>query len=421
MACTHSSRTAARGRHAGRTVALALAAGALLSACATSGPAAQSDVAAGPAFYNYEATLPGQPGKLLKRGPLPGAFGLASASQEWRILYTSTDGKTGHGQLVTSGAVFYPRGTAPQGGWPVIAWAHGTVGIADRCAPSRTPRSARDARYLDAWLNQGFAVVATDYQGLGTAGPHLYLVTRSEAYAVLDAVRAALSGMKDLSNRVVLVGQSQGGGAAFATAAFAPQYAPDVHVLGTVATGTPYLKYILRSGKSPFKPDQPNPTLAYNLYIGHTVRVLDPAIQPQQLFKERALPLYDMAAESCVDEMEKDVVLGGLTNANALQPDGTRIAGQALGARIFYPTLHLAHPLFMGTGGKDKDVPTPGQLQFAKDACQAGTLVQQHVYAELDHSGTVNASLADSVPFVKRLLAGEPVASTCATGPIETP
>jgi pimeloyl-ACP methyl ester carboxylesterase len=422
MAHPLSFPAACRKRHWTGAVAVIAAAGALLSACATGSTGVESAaVDHGPAFYRYDAAVPSQPGKLLRQEPLPAAFGLASASQEWRILYTSTDGNTGRGQLVASGAVFYPNGPAPQGGWPVIAWAHGTVGIADRCAPSRTPRSARDARYLDAWLNQGFAVVATDYQGLGTAGPHLYLDTRAEAYAVLDAVRAALGGMKDLSNRVVLVGQSQGGGAAFATAAFAPDYAPDVHVLGTVATGTPYLQYILRSSKSPFKPDQPNPTLAYNLYLGHTVQALDPAVRPEQLYKARALPLYDRAAESCVDEMEKDVVLGGLTNANTLQPEGTKVMAHALGARIFYPTLKLAHPLFMGTGGKDKDVPTDGQLQLAKDACAAGTLVQQHVYESLDHSGTVNASLADSVPFVRQLLAGQAVASTCASGPQRTP
>lgn len=410
---TPSARRSRRGR---TTLAAALAACALLAGCAATGPSAgesRNDVP----FYDYSAALPSAPGKLLRRDTLPAALGLALAGSEWRMLYTSTDGNTGRGQLVTSGAVFYPKGTAPAGGWPVVAWAHGTVGIADRCAPSRMPRSKRDANYLNAWLNQGFAVVASDYQGLGTAGPHLYLDTRAEAYAVLDAVRAALGGLPDLSNRVVLVGQSQGGGAAFATAAFAPEYAPDVHVLGTVATGTPYLKYILRSGKSPFKPDQPNPTLAYNLYIGHTVRALDPSVQPEQMFQQRALPLYGIAAEACVGELEDDVVLGGLTNANTLQPQGMQLVAKVLGTRLFYPTLKLAQPLFMGTGGKDKDVPPAGQLQLAKDACAAGTLVQQHVYTQLDHSGTVNASLADSIPFVKRLMAGEPVASTCASGP----
>ncbi len=71
--------------------------------------------------------------------------------------------------------VFVPQGTPPEGGWPVLSWAHGTVGLGDACAPSRNPRSQRDANYLGHWLSQGYAVVATDYIGLGTPGVHPYL------------------------------------------------------------------------------------------------------------------------------------------------------------------------------------------------------------------------------------------------------
>ena len=71
-----------------------------------------------------------------------------------------------------------------------MAWAHGTTGIADVCAPSWRGNSERDKEYLDAWLKSGFAVVATDYQGLGTPGVHPYLLWRPEGYSVLDSVRA---------------------------------------------------------------------------------------------------------------------------------------------------------------------------------------------------------------------------------------
>ncbi|WHZ11430.1 MAG: hypothetical protein OJF60_001869 [Burkholderiaceae bacterium] len=384
---------------------------ALLAGCAMA-PAPGDD-----AFYGYSGAVPSQPGVLLRSEPLPAEFGLKAAAQQWRILYTSTDGRTGSGELVTSGAVFYPPGPAPAGGWPIVAWAHGTTGLSDACAPSRSVRSKRDARYLDAWLHQGFAVVATDYQGLGTSrisGPHLYLNTRPEAYAVLDSVRAALSGMKNLSNRVIIVGQSQGGGAAFATAGYAPSYAPDLKVLGTVATGTP--DPAARS-PSPFKPDEVNPTLAYLLYAGHMVHALDPSITPGEVFQPRALPVYDQAATLCVGPLEKAVEAAGLTNANTLIPSGIAKATRALGRRLLYPTLKLEQPLFMGTGGADRDVSTAQQLQLARDACAAGTLVQQHVYPGLSHGETVNASLANSIPFARRLLAGEPVPSTCASGP----
>jgi pimeloyl-ACP methyl ester carboxylesterase len=403
------SRDALRGSILRFGAAGLLLLAALLAGCASA--PAPGDAA----FYQYSGAVPSTAGALLRSEPLPAAFGLEAAGEQRRILYTSTDGRTGSGQLVTSGAVFYPPGPAPAGGWPIVAWAHGTVGVANICAPSRNPRSKRDARYLDAWLHQGFAVVATDYQGLGVGGPHLYLNARAEAYAVLDSVRAALGGMKNLSNRVIIVGQSQGGGAAFATAGYASVYAPDLKVLGTVATGTPDLAHL---GPSPYKPDEVNPTLAYAMYIGLTVQALDPSLRTDQFYTARALPVYAKADSICLGPLENEIKTAGLTNANTLLPGGTPLAFHVLGKSLLYSTYKLEQPLFMGTGGADRDVSTAQQLRLAKDACAAGTLVQQHVYPGLSHSETVNASLADSIPFVKSLLAGQPVASTCASGPM---
>lgn len=85
------------------------------------------------------------------------------------------------------------------------------MGFADQCAPSRRGPSKRDQAYLNAWLEKGFAVVATDYQGLGTEGVHPYLLYRPEAYSALDAARAVIGDRSlDIQNRIVLIGQSQG-------------------------------------------------------------------------------------------------------------------------------------------------------------------------------------------------------------------
>ncbi|MBA5745491.1 alpha/beta hydrolase, partial [Escherichia coli] len=70
--------------------------------------------------------------------------------RQLRILYASTDGVGGHTPIAVSGALFVPRGTPPAGGWPLVAWAHGTFGMADICAPSWFGRSYRDVRYLNA-------------------------------------------------------------------------------------------------------------------------------------------------------------------------------------------------------------------------------------------------------------------------------
>ena len=140
-------------------------------------------------FYTWDKQVPAKPGQLLRQEPLPEKLMLANASKAVRILYTSTDGISGKAPVAVSGAVYFPKGSSPATGWPVIAWAHGTVGIADVCAPSWTPHLQRDTDYLNAWLAQGYAIVATDYQGLGTPGPHPYHVSKAEGWSVLDSIR----------------------------------------------------------------------------------------------------------------------------------------------------------------------------------------------------------------------------------------
>ena len=138
-------------------------------------------------FYTWnDGDIPSTPGQMLRTEPLDPALGLAMAGEQLRILYTSTDGIDGKTPVVVSG---YPKGTPPAGGWPLVAWAHAT-GIADTCAPSWIPRSERDAHYLNAWLQQGYAIVATDYQGLGSrAAPDPWLSGRRPTVCWTACVR----------------------------------------------------------------------------------------------------------------------------------------------------------------------------------------------------------------------------------------
>ncbi|MDM7250761.1 lipase family protein, partial [Klebsiella grimontii] len=173
--------------------------------------------------------------------PLNAANGLSEAAKQYLLHYPSRSGVDGKTAREDTAAVFIPFGATPEGGWPVVVWAHGTVGVANHCAPSLNPRSDRDKQYLNTWLSLGYAVVAPDYAGLGSAGLHHYLNARGEAWSVLDGVRAALKQFP-LKNELILVGQSQGAHAAFASAGYQPEYAPELNVRATVLTGTPYFE-----------------------------------------------------------------------------------------------------------------------------------------------------------------------------------
>ena len=399
-----------------RTVPGLLAGACLMAMC---GHARAAPPALDPAASASAATAAAHAGMLTASAALPAALSLPDAGQALRITYLSTNGVSGTGLVPVTAEVILPPGRPPAGGWPIVAWAHGTVGVADHCAPSSNPWSERNRRYLATWMQRGFAIVGTDYQGLGTPGGHAYLSTRVEAYSVLDGVRAALASVPGLANRIMIVGQSQGGGAAFASAAYAPAYAPELDIRGTVATGAPYITagLIQQMLAAPAVPGASyNPLVVYLLYLAQGQASYQAGFRPEDVFTPKAMPAYNAAASLCVYELTDRIKKEGLNLGNALQPGFAKALAPSLAA-MEYPTLKLAQPLFMGTGEVDRDVPPPLQLGLVRAACAAGTVVQAHVYKGLDHSQTVNASLPDSAMFTKAVMAGQPVAPQCTPIP----
>ncbi|MEE1891128.1 lipase family protein [Pseudomonas carassii] len=362
------------------------------------------------AFYTWSKAIPATPGKLLRSEPLDRALSLPNAASAQRILYTSLDGIDGKTPIVVSGALFIPKGKAPAGGWPVASWGHGTVGIADICAPSWAGRSYRDVQYLNRWLDEGYAIVATDYQGLGVPGGHPLLNNRMAAYGILDAAKAVVAGVPGLANKVLIVGQSQGGAGAFAAGAYAATYAPNLGVKGSIGTGVIYTIGAKNVGEQ--DENKVDPALAYGFYTLLAAQQYDPSIDPRDFYTDKALPLFEQARSSCLSALVSDVVGSGLTPANAKKDyQGDQL--KAWLAQVSYPTLKLAQPIFIGTGAEDKTPAASTQVALMQDACKAGSVVQGHLYKGLGHSETVNASLRDSIPFARQVISGQPVTPIC--------
>ena len=193
-------------------------------------------------FYEVDgAGLDGPPGSLIR------VLGLTAPSgiRAWAVLYRST-GKDGvtvpvSGLLLAPGREAQDSSSPPGGaGHPVIAWAHGTTGLADRCAPSHEGAVGPGFEPLLGLVRSGFVVTATDYEGLGTAGVHPYLVGSSEGRSILDSIRAAQA-MADAGagERAAILGISQGGHAALWAGELVDAYAPELLVAGVVAASPP--------------------------------------------------------------------------------------------------------------------------------------------------------------------------------------
>lgn len=151
-----------------------------------------------------------------------------------RVTYRSTNGDTQQ-QTVVTGSVFTPTGPVPDGGWPVIAFGHGTTGEDEPCAPSLSASLLGNSSIVAGYILLGYAVALPDYQGLGAPGVHPYTDARTAGLNLIDAVRALRKTFANVSNRWAAVGGSQGGGAVWAADEQAASYAPDLELVGAVA------------------------------------------------------------------------------------------------------------------------------------------------------------------------------------------
>src|ERR1700678_3734446 len=197
--------------------------------CALASAAA---AAAQTAFYRSPpSAVMGAPGTLVRQEVIDGA---PLGATTYRVLYRSTG--LDDQPILASGVVIVPQGDPPPGGRPIVAWAHPTSGIVPPCAPSLAIFLFQQIQGLRSFVRDGYVVAATEHPGLGTAGPHPYLVGVSEARAVIDSVRVAATlpgaggGM-----RFVVWGHSQGGHASLFTGAIAKSYAPELALLGVAA------------------------------------------------------------------------------------------------------------------------------------------------------------------------------------------
>ena len=347
------------------------------------------------------------PGGLIRTVPLNPELSVAGAARAYRILYSTTDQH--NSPAVSTGVVFVPPGEAPPGGWPVIAWAHGTVGLGDDCTPSAQPRSARDNEYLSHWLSEGYVVVGSDYTGLGTPGLMSYLNSVATAHAIIDSVIAAHHMGLPLSPKWALVGQSQGGAAAVASARWATEFSKGTGLdyRGVVATGTPANidDVVITAGPDMVLPPGLGPIAsAYTAYILAGFRELRPDVNT--VLTPAGLAAADKAETLCTAPLSAAVT--GLTPSQffsaplASLPDMRGALADFMGT----PISGYDRPIFLGVGLKDRDVPPSSTLKFSDQLKANGQDVALYVYPEDDHSSTVLTSMADSTPFLQAQFAG---------------
>jgi uncharacterized membrane protein HdeD (DUF308 family)/acetyl esterase/lipase len=363
------------------------------------------------AFYTPPADVPAEPGALLRTADFDRAIPDGAVAQ--RILYTTT--ALGEEPAVASAIVVVPEDAGDEP-LPLIAWAHGTTGVAEGCAPSllRNPFEAGAMFTLVDAMEEGWAVVATDYIGLGTEGPHGYLVGEPAGHAVLDSIRAAraVDGL-NLSDQAVVWGHSQGGHAALWAGTMADDYAPEAGVVGIAAMApAANLTGLIANvdevtGGSIFA--------SYAL-VGYASTYDDVALRD---YVRGAVEVQvEETAERCLSG------LGALLNlAEHLTQDRSILEGDPasgpLGARLEenVPTEPIEAPLLLAQGETDGLITPAAQQAYAEQRCASGGgPVDYRTYPDRDHVGVVAADsplIPDLLEWTAQRFAGEQAGDTC--------
>jgi acetyl esterase/lipase len=364
------------------------------------GPAsAQSD------FYD-QLVGTGAPGSIIAQQPMDNAPEGATAT---RVLYRST-GLQGE-PIAVSGVIIVPQGSPPRDGWPVIAWAHPTSGVVPKCAPSLAHFFFRQVQGLKEMLDQGYVIAATDYVGLGTPGPHPYLVGVSEARAVIDSVRAARA-IASAGNRFAVWGHSQGGQAALFTGLIAKEYAPDLQLVGVAAAAPATDLKTLLSDDIDTAGGRNLTAMTFYSWS----RVFDAPID--NIVDASAIPTMDALSNECIENLfdilerrntEKPLAQAFLSNNGfaSVEPWSSLLTQNTPGP------LPPDIPVFIAQGTADGLVRPSVTQAYFQSLCHVGSRVTYDSLPGVTHANAAKKSADAAVTWITDRFHGAHAPSNC--------
>jgi acetyl esterase/lipase len=314
----------------------------------------------------------------------------------------------------------------PKKNLPIFAFAPGTTGIGDECAASLEDVAKANWGNYDShmalYASQGYAAVTTDYEGMrDPTRIHHYMVGELEGRAVLDSIRG-LEQLSETQGRlnpkdVFLAGYSQGGHAAFWADKIAASYSPEIKPLGVVGFGpvmsvTQTLTDVVHGANIDWF--GPYVLFSYNSYYGHD-------------YGDVLLPHWQATLSQDVQShcINTDIQFWGNKPENVYTP-GFIQAAQTGTLSTAFPTLYqdmeanavgadsTSTAKLINSGQEDNVVLPTQQIAEANVLCQSSTgPVYLHIYPKTTHYNTMVNSLDDTLAWMRSLMKGEKVASTC--------
>jgi hypothetical protein len=358
-------------------------------------------------FYAAPDPVPDDEHGTLMRYQLVDGLDVGGATA-WRIMHVSEslDGDP----IVVTGTALVPPGEAPTGGRPVLTIAHGTSGIADECAPSKHP-AATELSLMGPFVDAGYLVVLSDYEGLGTPGRHPYLVGESEGRGVLDAALAARElPDAEAGDQLSIFGYSQGGHGALFAGQLAADWVPDYELVGTVA-GAPATELPIIFGAAG---SLPIAGFLYMIIAGFAEAY--PEADPSLVLTSAGEAELSQVDRGCV----RDVIrhFAGTPNAELLKPGLADVQPWAdLQVANDPGRVATDSPVLVVHSAADDVVPAALSQVLVQRMCVEGQVAERRVYDKgQGHVQAVPDAVSDAFEWLQQRAAGDEPASTCAAG-----
>ncbi|MGD9573277.1 MAG: lipase family protein [Thermoleophilia bacterium] len=360
------------------------------------------------AFYDPpELAADTAPGTLLRSERMDA--GVPEGAEGWRILY-ATPGLDGEPRAVSGQVIARPGGDDPRS---ALAWAHGTIGVARGCAPTlMDDPSIVMLRPLGPVLAEGWVVVATDYPGLGTPGPHPYLAGEVTGRSVIDSVRAAgqIDDLGGLDGRYAVWGESQGGHAALWTGIVAAQgYAPELELVGVAAAAPASDIGPLFEAAIGTKPGK--------ILISEAAWAWDrayPELSFEEAIRPAARPAARVIAERCL--FPNIAVVAATTLAvpdNMLAIDIVSDPRWSRRITESTPDGAIDVPVVIAQGDRDPVVAPAVQRAWVRERCAAGQSIDFREVPGAGHADVLGRVGDDLVGWTRDRFAGVAAAAGC--------
>ena len=388
-----------------RLLILTVSATAMLLPGASLAQASALKAPLGDAFYTASAKQikDGKPGSVIwsreVKKTANGRVALPSASKTILVLYRSLDPKGK--PIAVSGTIDLPKGKAPKGGFKVISWAHGTVGAADVCAPSRNVAGGPADDYItftngrgDGWLKAGYAVVRTDYEGLGTPGPHRYLIGASEGRGVVEIMLAAHQLYPKLSKDYLIGGHSQGGQASVFAASLAPKLAPKLNLKGVFSYAPASHLYEQGNAVSSLGDDFKGLTALAVMILYSAAR--ESGVDPSTLVTAEIAALLPKIEQVCSAQLGGVDIFGNIAPKDVLKAGATTASIDAA-LKAMNPNVKIKAPVLVAQGLGDTTVFPSFTQALVNELKTSGNKVTYETFPALTHSGVVTDPAAAAV------------------------